>query len=150
MKNRILTFTILLVTWFSTGNRLCAQQQGINDSACENNDFQLLMEKIRQDFAINPPAEEIEEALATYNEADGSFTDVDYASIQRTNWPPLTHVDRLYDFAFAYTTPENKYYKDEKLFTRIVKGLEYWYERNPWCHNWWYNQIAEPQRWASC
>lgn len=89
MKNRILTFTILLVTWFSTGNRLCAQQQGINDSACENNDFQLLMEKIRQDFAINPPAEEIEEALATYNEADGSFTDVDYASIQRTNWHRL-------------------------------------------------------------
>src|SRR5699024_386860 len=21
-----------------------------------------------------------------------------------------------------------------------------WHERNPWCHNWWYNQIAEPQK----
>lgn len=141
MKKHILTiifFTFIMCT--STHINLHATSQ------VQNNDFQLLMEKIRQDFAINPPAEEIEEALATYNEADGSFTDVDYASIQRTNWPPLTHVDRLYDFAFAYTTPENKYYKDEKLFTRIVKGLEYWYERNPWCHNWWYNQIAEPQR----
>ncbi|MGG6548554.1 UNVERIFIED_CONTAM: chloramphenicol resistance protein, partial [Prevotella sp. 15_C9] len=29
---------------------------------------------------------------------------------------------------------------------KIQKGLEYWHERNPWCHNWWYNQIAEPQR----
>ena len=27
-----------------------------------------------------------------------------------------------------------------------MKGLEYWYERNPNCNNWWYNQIAEPQK----
>lgn len=110
------------------------------------NEFSQLMSKIRQDFACNPSRESIEKALSTYNPDNGSFTDVDYASIQRTNWPPLTHIDRLYDFAFAYTTPGNPYYEDEALFQKTVKGLEYWYERNPWCHNWWYNQIAEPQR----
>lgn len=57
----------------------------------------------------------------------------------------MTHIERLYDFAFAYTTPKNRYYKDKLLFDKIQKGLEYWHERNPWCHNWWYNQIAEPQ-----
>lgn len=108
-----------------------------------NDDFEVLMQKIRIDFAQNPS---IDEALKKYNEADGSFTDVDYGSIQRTNWPPLEHIDRLYNFVFAYTNPSNKYYKDENLFAKIQQGLEYWHERNPWCHNWWYNQIAEPQR----
>lgn len=108
-----------------------------------NDDFEVLMQKIRIDFAQNPS---IDEALKKYNEADGSFTDVDYGSIQRTNWPPLEHIDCLYNFVFAYTNPSNKYYKDENLFAKIQQGLEYWHERNPWCHNWWYNQIAEPQR----
>lgn len=108
-----------------------------------HSEFEMLMKKIRSDFAQNP---NIEKGLSKYNEIDGSFTDVDYASIQRTNWPPLVHIDRLYDFAFAYTNPANKYYKNESLFYKIQKGLEFWHERNPWCHNWWYNQIAEPQQ----
>jgi chondroitin AC lyase len=101
------------------------------------------MQRVRQEFTINPS---IDEALAKYNAMDGSFTDVDYASVARTKWPPLLHVDRLYDFAFAYTNPQNKYYRDASLFEKIEKGLAYWQARNPWCHNWWYNQIAEPQR----
>lgn len=111
-------------------------------SATAPDEFELLMSKIRQDFASNPS---IEKALGMYNDADGSFTDVDYSSIQRTLWPPLTHIERLYNFAFAYTNPQNSYYKDASLFGKIQKGLEFWHERNPWCHNWWYNQIAEPQ-----
>ena len=103
MKNRILTFAILLLAWLATNSQLRAQQPAPANSSQGDNEYQLLMKKIRQDFAINPPAKEIEEALKTYNEADGSFTDVDYASIQRTNWPPLLHIERLYDFAFAYT-----------------------------------------------
>lgn len=59
---------------------------------------------------------------------------------------PLIHVDRLYDFVFAYTHPKNSYYQNEDLYHKIVKGLEYWHHRNPHCNNWWYNQIAEPQK----
>lgn len=106
-------------------------------------EFETLMQKIRQDFVANPA---IDEALAKYNEQDGSFTDVDYASIQRTNWPPLVHVERICDFVFAYTNPKNKHFGEEALYDKIVKGLEFWHERNPWCHNWWYNQISEPQK----
>ena len=108
----------------------------------QENEFEALMQKIRQDFAQNP---DITQGLEKYNVQDGSFTDVDYASIQRTNWPPLVHINRISDFVFAYTNPENRYYQDEDLYNKIEKGLEYWHERNPWCHNWWYNQIAEPQ-----
>lgn len=114
----------------------------IENISAQTGEFEMLMQKIRLDFKINPS---IDENLKTYDTYEGKFTDVDYASIQRTHWPPLVHIDRLYNFAFAYTNSENKYYKNEELYNKIVKGLEYWHERNPWCHNWWYNQIAEPQ-----
>lgn len=143
MKNRILTIVIFLIATFSF---IHADLSISSTPQAKSNEFEQLMEKIRQDFANNPAPEKIEEELKTYNDLDGSFTDVDYASIQRTNWPPITHVDRLSDFAFAYTNPQNKYYENESLFNKIEKGLEYWHERNPWCHNWWYNQIAEPQK----
>lgn len=143
MKNPILTIVFFLSV---TCNLLQAKSYDTPNSHVKDNEFEQLMQKIRQDFADNPSSDKIAEELKTYNEADGSFTDVDYASIQRTNWPPLIHIDRLYDFAFAYTNPQNSHYEDEALYNTIVKGLEYWHERNPWCHNWWYNQIAEPQR----
>ena len=116
-----------------------------NPASAQNgaDEFESLMQKIRQDFVSNP---DIDKELTLYNEQDGSFTDVDYASIQRTNWPPLIHIDRISDFVFAYTNPKNKHYQEEALYGKIEKGLEYWHERNPWCHNWWYNQIAEPQK----
>ena len=89
-------------------------------------DFEILMQKIRQDFSKNPS---IDEALSFYRE--GAFTDVDYESIQRTDWPPLVHLQRVSDFVFAYTNPENPYYADGRLFDKIQAGLELWHERNP-------------------
>ena len=140
MKNKIHLIIFLFISSIISVKASVATNSNLPGNEDE---FEVLMQKIRLDFAKNPS---IDEALKKYNETDGSFSDVDYGSIQRTKWPPLEHVDRLYDFAFAYTNPKNKYYKDESLFTKIEKGLEYWHERNPWCHNWWYNQIAEPQR----
>lgn len=142
-KNMKITIRfILAVLLIISDISLAKAQSGKQSSIDSKNEFEVLMEKIRLDFAQNP---QIEEALNKYNEKDGSFIDVDYASIRRTEWPPMTHIERLYDFAFAYTNPKNKYYKDSSLFNKIQKGLEFWHERNPWCHNWWYNQIAEPQ-----
>ena len=81
-------------------------------------DFEILMQKIRQDFSKNPS---IDGALSFYRE--GAFTDVDYGSIQRTDWPPLVHLQRVSDFVFAYTNPENPYYADDRLFDKIQAGL---------------------------
>lgn len=106
-------------------------------------EFEILMCKIREDFAQNPT---ITQFLNIYDDRKGCFTDIDYSRRDRTKWPPLVHIDRLYDFAFAYTNPQNAYYQDENIYNKIVKGLEYWYEYNPHCNNWWYNQIAEPQK----
>ncbi len=112
-------------------------------SGLQNDDFDILMKKIRDGVAENP---NIDKALELYDDVQGCFIDIDYARRDRTNWMPLIHVDRLYDFVFAYTHPKNSYYQNEDLYHKIVKGLEYWHHRNPYCNNWWYNQIAEPQK----
>lgn len=127
-----------LLLWISSCPMTISAKQ---DS--DHNEFEIFMQKIREDFIRNPT---IDAALNHYNEQNGSFDDVDYASIQRTNWPPLVHIDRISDFVFAYTNPGNQFYRDSSLYEKIEKGLEFWHERNPWCHNWWYNQIAEPQK----
>lgn len=128
-------------------NISCLQMQAQQSPSHEKlkDELELLMEKIRNDFAINPPVDKIKVHLKTYNEANGSFFDIDYANKQRTKWHPLQHIDRLYDFAFAYTNCDNEYYGNDELYNKIIKGLEYWYNCNPKCDNWWYNQIASPQ-----
>lgn len=132
----------LLASFFALSFHSLSGKASPQETTVPKYEFEMLMQKIRQDFAQNPS---IEEALKTYNAQDGSFTDVDYASIQRTNWPPLAHINRISDFVFAYTNPKNPHYQEEALYEKIRKGLEFWHARNPWCHNWWYNQIAEPQ-----
>lgn len=132
---------LLLLAWTPLDSVL--SYRSIGTPVLQNDDFDILMKKIRDGVAENP---NIDKALELYDDIQGCFIDIDYARRDRTNWIPLIHVDRLYDFVFAYTNPKNSYYQNEDLYHRIVKGLEYWHHRNPYCNNWWYNQIAEPQK----
>lgn len=137
---RLLTVFVFAMSGFLPG---VANTRFISPLSVEANEFETMMEKIRAEFAKSPS---IDDALSKYNATDGSFTDIDYSKEDRTDWEPLTHIDRVYDFVFAYTNPGNKYYESEALYEKIVAALNYWYQRNPYCDNWWYNQIAEPQR----
>lgn len=137
---RTVTTLLLSVSLFSG---VAKAQQTTQSFISGNEDFEVFMEKIRESFVVNP---NIGKALEQYHDSLGCFIDVDYARRDRTNWEPLVHLDRLYDFALAYTHPQNSYYEQEALYHQIVKGLEYWHSRNPHCNNWWYNQIAEPQK----
>lgn len=137
---RLLTVFVFAMSGFLPG---VANTRFISPLSVEANEFETMMEKIRAEFAKSPS---IDDALSKYNATNGSFTDIDYSKEDRTDWEPLTHIDRVYDFVFAYTNPGNKYYESEALYEKIVAALNYWYQRNPYCDNWWYNQIAEPQR----
>ena len=111
-------------------------------SAAQTNDFDTFMQRIRNANRRNP---NIEQSFKTYNEADGSFSDIDYSRDDRTNWPPQQHLERVGKWTTAYTNPKSQWFGDETLHGRIVKALQFWQDRNPNCNNWWYNQIAEPQ-----
>ena len=108
----------------------------------QNNDYEMFMEKVRNTTIKNPS---IDKNLALFQE-NGSFSDIDYDDTQMTNWTPIQHIERLSDFVYAYTNEKNKYYQNEDLYQKIVKGLEYWYDVDSESDNWWHNQISEPQK----
>ena len=111
-------------------------------ATAQTDDFETFMKRIRNDNRRNP---NIEQTFKTYNDADGSFTDIDYSRDDRTNWPPQQHLERVGKWSTAYTNPKSKWFGDDALYGRIVKALQFWQDRDPNCNNWWYNQIAEPQ-----
>lgn len=134
--------TLTLAATFSCGMATSWASQFTQASTQQQNDYDMFMEKIRQTTVQNPS---IDKALALYQE-NGSFSDIDYKDAQMTNWTPIQHVERLSDFVYAYTNKDNKYYQNDELYKKIVKGLEYWYDVDAESKNWWHNQISEPQK----
>lgn len=133
----IVTAALGLLTWCPMN----AEQPSTQNT----NEYETLMKKIRADFVKQPDLKAVKEALKLYDPKTGAFKDIDYSRDDRTFWPPLNHITRLRELAYAYTTPKNPYYGKKSLFNKMVKALEYWHKVDPRCHNWWYNQVAEPQ-----
>jgi chondroitin AC lyase len=109
----------------------------------------LILERIRADKLSRPDlaAQEalVDEYLALM-QTDGSFSDCHYVSAARDDGEVLNHLIRLREMGIAYTQTGNKYYEDEALYAKIVKGFEYWYSRNWTDSNWWQNRIGHPHR----
>ncbi len=73
--------------------------------------------------------------------ADGSWPGLVY-----TGDVPTAHLDRLKTMALAYTNNQSSLYGNIALHTAIVNGIQWWYTQNPNHSNWFYDQIAYPQR----
>lgn len=56
------------------------------------------------------------------------------------------HLDRLKTMALAYTYRQSTLYENPALYTAIVNGIQWWYDQDPDHRNWFYDQIAYPQR----
>lgn len=80
---------------------------------------------------------------------NGFFPDVDYADTQGNayNWKATQHLNKLIDMAYVYTMDNSPEKGNTALYNAIVAGVKAWTNTHPSaCSNWWYNQIAEPQR----
>ncbi len=64
---------------------------------------------------------------------------------RRRTFPRRTALARLTSLAAAYERPDGPLRGDAGLKTAIVRGLEFWLERDPQSDNWWHNVIAAPQ-----
>lgn len=82
----------------------------------------------------------------TILQTNGSFTGIEYDRKDRSDWPPLEHINRVLDMVLGYTSQGSNYYESPDIKRQIELALQYWQEVKPTCDNWWYNQIAEPQR----
>lgn len=113
------------------------------------NDFELILDRMR--------AELLQQVRADKNDAlvlqqvgklrrGGYWQDIDYQCYTRTNWEPIRHLERVRGMSLAYVHPESTWFANDTLFVAIRDALGYWLEKSSKSHNWWYNQIAVPQR----
>lgn len=79
-------------------------------------------------------------------QSNGSWTDINYSDRTFTVWKPIEHLVRVKNFALAYTMPTSNYYGSSVLYQAIVNSLTYWDQTDPQSDNWWFNQIASPQK----
>lgn len=135
----ILSSSFLVVLMFSCDNK-------------KKDVFEVIQSRIVKDFEskinINEVVSKVPDYLEKYNHNTGEFIDVDYQAIDRTNWPPLIHIFRLYDLTYAYTIKgkNNPYFENPSIIEVIEKGINFWCEKQPYCDNWWYNEVGEPHK----
>ena len=77
-------------------------------------------------------------------QTDGSWSDINYSRTDITIWLPINHLTRLREMALAYTDNGN-FHNNMDLYNAIIKGLAYWYAKDPRSKNWWFNEISTPQ-----
>lgn len=117
------------------------------DSDAGKNTYEIILNRIRKANMPNSYSEideNVDEAL-TLLQDNGSFSDIDYSDDSRAHWTPINHLTRLTWMAQAYTMEDSSYFKEEVLYDKILKALNFWNTARPVCTNWWYNQIGAPK-----
>lgn len=75
-------------------------------------------------------------------ETDGNWKSVDYQDTDN-DWAPLQALNKILVMTHTYSHSGYELYKDRKLLKGIVTALNYWYQVNPNCVNWYKNDIAK-------
>ena len=95
-------------------------------------------------FVDNPTDSLINELMGMMDDK-GAFVDIDYSNQEWVDYTPHFHDNRLVVMAAAYISENLSCYGSEKLYDKILKGLNYYYEAHPRSGNWWWNVIDAPQ-----
>ncbi|MFT4094069.1 MAG: polysaccharide lyase 8 family protein [Niabella sp.] len=101
----------------------------------------VLKEHVVQDILETPVNAPSVLTTAGKINVDGSWSDIDYTSKRRGDWPVNVHNTRLLNMAILYIKQSGK---NETLKKQILKGLDYWLANDFICPNWWYPQIGVP------
>lgn len=92
----------------------------------------------------NSEKENVQKVLENLNEK-GQWPDIDYASKQRGDWHPATHLSRLGAMARVYQKEGSAFYHDGALLKKIHQAYNYWIDNDLQCPNWWYPEIGVPK-----
>ncbi len=92
------------------------------------------------------PSDTAVEEILGRMEADGSFSNIDYADQTfNTGGRKTPHLVDLGKLARAYATTPGTYYKDRDLYDAITRSLAYWIDLNLEDQNWWHRIIGWPK-----
>ena len=79
-------------------------------------------------------------------QADGSWSDVDYASTTSAAngapWPPYRALDRMQAMAAAYANPGGAHHRSAALLAGVQKAVDHWFLVSPTNTNWWERDIG--------
>jgi chondroitin AC lyase len=98
---------------------------------------------LKEDVNVDALNRDVQSNLAAM-QLDGHWSTVDYASKAETNWSPLTHLNRMKQFALALALNGEKQTSGQKLVSQTRSGLRYWLKADPKSINWFQNDIASP------
>jgi chondroitin AC lyase len=128
---KILFFCFL---WAFSGN-LKAQSPELN----------LIKSRIVAELFANPADDrQVGQALSHLKE-DGSFNNIDYSDLSTTaGFPQGRHTSDLAQMAKAYQSPTSTYYKSSLVKEAVIRGLNYWIQKDYVGDNWHDNQITTP------
>ena len=117
---------------------------------CNDDKYAVIIDHVCREHLNASSSSEIQDSLASvYQTAiskNGTWPDIDYESVSMTEWPPVTHLERLLVLSTVYISPENRYYSSEPVFRHIVLGLQWWNTNRPTSKNWWYQWVGVPQQ----
>ncbi|WP_428306746.1 polysaccharide lyase family 8 super-sandwich domain-containing protein [Lacipirellula sp.] len=108
-------------------------------------DLATVRDRLVADLLSSVPSASTVNGYRSSLSANGSWSDVDYGSLSRVDWEPMTHLTRLTAMAEAYSSSSNALYQNTALRDDILKAYDYWISRNPLSDNWYYNEISAPQ-----
>lgn len=133
---KLILFTSLIIV-----HSLIAKAQKTADYPA---DLMQLHTNVWSDILKNAPEEDNVKKITEKLSDQGAWPDVDYASKQRGDWHPATHLSRLQSLAKAWQKEGSSYYHDPALLQKIHSALNYWLNNDFQCPNWWYPEIGVP------
>lgn len=114
----------------------------------KSNAGQLKKVKLRmlRHYEGGKPSDTAVEEILGRMEADGSFSNINYADNEfNTGGKKTPHLIDLGKLSRAYATTPGTYYKDRELYSAITRSLAYWIDLNLDDQNWWHRIIGWPK-----
>ncbi len=128
-------FFVLIIFQFGCKNQMVDYPDSLKQ-VHQNLWDELLETKLDEDKAT--------ELLASISDS-GTWSDVDYLTKQRGEWPTADHLRNTLLLAQAYQTTNSSLFHKKNVSKTIHKALNNWLENDYECPNWWYPQIGIPQ-----
>ena len=129
-------------------------------------DMSTITSRVQSQLLGNAPSTSTVQGYMNTQQANGSWTDIDYTSHAQTNWVPLTHVQRMAAMAEVWGNPNSSLYHGATLAADLRSAMDYWFtftsyatsapgsadnygNPTPYSTNWFDNNIAGPQAMGS-
>ena len=81
---------------------------------------------------------------------DGSWSDIDYDCQNLRDFDAARHLRRLHILAKCWYGSDSPLSQRRDVLEAVLRGLDYWYDREPVNANWWWNQIGVPMALGNC